>query len=142
VLVGLIQTTLILLVGVWLFNVPVVGSLIDLYIAAAAFIAANLMLGLVISTLAQTQFQAIQLSIFTLLPSILLSGFMFPFDGMPRVAQWIAQILPLTHFVELVRGIVLRGAPLGALWLPLVKLGIFFTIAMALAATRFRKRLD
>ncbi|HSC09318.1 MAG TPA: ABC transporter permease [Steroidobacteraceae bacterium] len=142
VLVGLIQTTLILLVGVWLFNVPVVGSLIDLYIAAAAFIAANLMLGLVISTLAQTQFQAIQLSIFTLLPSILLSGFMFPFDGMPRVAQWIAQILPLTHFVELVRGIVLRGAPLGALWLPLTKLGIFFAIAMAVAATRFRKRLD
>jgi ABC-2 type transport system permease protein len=142
VLVGLIQTTLILLVGVWLFNVPVVGSLIDLYVAAAAFIAANLMLGLVISTLAQTQFQAIQLSIFTLLPSILLSGFMFPFDGMPRVAQWIAQILPLTHFVELVRGIVLRGAPLGALTLPLMKLGIFFAIAMAVAATRFRKRLD
>ena len=142
VLVGLIQTTLILLVGVWLFNVPVVGSLIDLYVAAAAFIAANLMLGLVISTLAQTQFQAIQLSIFTLLPSILLSGFMFPFDGMPRVAQWIAQILPLTHFVELVRGIVLRGAPLGALWLPLMKLGIFLAIAMAVAATRFRKRLD
>jgi ABC-2 type transport system permease protein len=142
VLVGLIQTTLILLVGVWLFNVPVVGSLLDLYLAAAAFIAANLMLGLVISTLVQTQFQAIQLSIFTLLPSILLSGFMFPFDGMPRVAQWIAQVLPLTHFVELVRGIVLRGAPLGDLWLPLMKLGVFFAIAMVVAATRFRKRLD
>jgi ABC-2 type transport system permease protein len=142
VIVGLIQTTLILLVGTWLFNVPIVGSLIDLYLAAAAFIAANLVLGLVISTLVQTQFQAIQLSIFTLLPSILLSGFMFPFDGMPRAAQWIAQILPLTHFVELVRGIVLRGAPLDALWLPLVKLAIFFAIAMGVAATRFRKRLD
>jgi ABC-2 type transport system permease protein len=142
VIVGLIQTTLILLVGTWLFNVPIVGSLIDLYLAAGAVIGANLVLGLVISTLVQTQFQAIQLSIFTLLPSILLSGFMFPFDGMPRAAQWIAQILPLTHFVELVRGIVLRGAPLDALWLPLVKLAIFFAIAMGVAATRFRKRLD
>lgn len=142
VLVGLIQTTLILLVGVWLFDVPIVGSLLDLYLAAAAFIAANLVLGLVISTLVQTQFQAIQLSLFTLLPSILLSGFMFPFDGMPRAAQWIAQVLPLTHFVDLVRGIVLRGAPLGAMGLPLAKLGIFFVVALVLAAARFRKRLD
>jgi ABC-2 type transport system permease protein len=142
VLVGLIQTTLILIVGVWLFDVPVVGSLLDLYLAAAAFIAANLVLGLVISTLAQTQFQAIQLSLFTLLPSILLSGFMFPFHGMPQVAQWIAQVLPLTHFVELVRGIVLRGAPLTAMTWPLSKLGIFFVVALLLAATRFHKRLD
>jgi ABC-2 type transport system permease protein len=142
VLVGLIQTTLVLLVGTWLFNVPIVGSLVDLYLAAAAFIAANLVLGLLISTLVQTQFQAIQLSIFTLLPSILLSGFMFPFDGMPRLAQGIAQVLPLTHFVELVRGIVLRGAPLTAMGLPLMKLGIFFAVALTLAATRFRKRLD
>ncbi len=142
VLVGLIQTTLILLVGTWLFNVPIVGSLLDLYLAAAAFIAANLVLGLVISTLVQTQFQAIQLSLFTLLPSILLSGFMFPFDGMPRAAQWIAQVLPLTHFVELVRGIVLRGAPLATMGLPLAKLAIFFVVALALAAARFRKRLD
>ena len=142
VLVGLIQTTLVLLIGTWLFDVPVVGSVLDLYLAAAAFIAANLVLGLLISTMVQTQFQAIQLSIFTLLPSILLSGFMFPFDGMPRVAQWIAQILPLTHFVELVRGIVLRGAPLADMTLPLTKLGIFFALAFVLAAARFRKRLD
>ncbi len=142
VLVGLIQTTLILLVGKWLFDVPIVGNLIDLYLAAAAFIAANLVLGLLISTLVHTQFQAIQLSLFTLLPSILLSGFMFPFDGMPRVAQWIAQILPLTHFVDLVRGIVLRGAPLADMMIPLSKLGLFFALALALAAVRFRKRLD
>lgn len=142
VVVGLIQTSLILVVGKWLFDVPIVGSLLDLYLAAGAFIAATLMLGLLISTLAQTQFQAIQLSIFTLLPSILLSGFMFPFDGMPRAAQLIAQILPLTHFVDLVRGIVLRGAPLASMPWPLSKLGIFCAVALTLAAMRFRKRLD
>jgi ABC-2 type transport system permease protein len=142
VLVGLIQTTLILLVGKWLFDVPIVGSLFDLYLAAAVFIAASLVLGLLISTVAQTQFQAIQLSLFTLLPSILLSGFMFPFDGMPRAAQLIAQVIPLTHFVDLVRGIVLRGAPLASMPVPLTKLGIFIGIALTLAALRFRKRLD
>lgn len=142
VVVGLIQTTLILGVGKWLFDVPIAGDLLDLYLAAVAFIAANLMLGLLISTLAQTQFQAIQLSIFVMLPSILLSGFMFPFDGMPRAAQLIAQVLPLTHFVELVRGVVLRGAPLASMPLPLSKLGIFFAVALTFAALRFRKRLD
>lgn len=142
ILVGLIQTTLILGVGKWLFDVPIAGSVLDLYLASAVFIAATLMLGLLISTLAKTQFQAVQLSFFTLLPSILLSGFVFPFDGMPRAAQWIAQILPLTHFVELVRAIVLRGAPISALPVPLVKLTAFFVIALAIAALRFRKRLD
>ena len=142
VLVGLIQTTIVLLVGKWLFDVPIVGSLLDLYLAAGIFIAANLMLGLLISTLVQTQFQAIQMSLFTLLPSILLSGFMFPFDGMPRAAQLIAQVIPLTHFVELVRGIVLRGAPLASMPWAVGKLGIFFAVALALAALRFRKRLD
>ncbi len=140
--VGLIQTTLILLVGQWLFDVPVVGGVLDLYAAAALFIAATLMLGLLISTIAQTQFQAVQLSFFTMLPSILLSGFMFPFDGMPRAAQLIAQVLPLTHFVDLVRGVVLRGAPLASMPLPLLKLAAFFAIALVLAAVRFRKRLD
>jgi len=140
--VGLIQTTLILLVGKWLFDVPIAGRILDLYAASALFIAATLMLGLLISTLAQTQFQAVQLSFFTMLPSILLSGFMFPFDGMPRAAQLIAQVLPLTHFVDLVRGIVLRGASIGSMPLQLVKLGAFFAIALFLAALRFRKRLD
>jgi ABC-2 type transport system permease protein len=142
ILVGLIQTSLILVVGKWLFDVPIVGRLTDLYAAAAAFIAATLMLGLLISTVAQTQFQAVQLSFFTMLPSILLSGFMFPFDGMPKLAQQIAQVLPLTHFVELVRGIVLRGAPLSDLTGPLWKLAAFFGIALLLAMLRFRKRLD
>jgi ABC-2 type transport system permease protein len=140
--VGLIQTTLVLLVGVLLFSVPVNGSLFNLYLGAALFIAATLGLGLVISTIASTQFQAMQLGFFTLLPSILLSGFAFPFEGSPVVVQYLAQALPLTHFVEILRGVILRGATLRDLWWPVVKLAIFLLAAMTLAAMRFRKRLD
>ena len=121
---------------------PINGSLLDLYLAAALFIAATLTLGLVISTLARTQFQAFQLAFLTLLPSILLSGFMFPFDGMPPLAQWIAQVLPLTHFVEMIRGILLRGAPLAEMQVPAMKLGVFLVVALAIATLRFHKRLD
>ncbi len=120
--IGLIQTTLILTVGARIFDVPINGSMVDLYLAAALFIAATLTLGLVISTFARTQFQAFQMSFLTLLPSILLSGFVFPFDGMPRLAQLIAQVLPLTHFVEIIRGILLRGAPLVEMQVPVLKL--------------------
>ncbi len=140
--VGLIQTTLVLLAGVLLFDVPINGSLLDLYLGAGLFIAATLGLGLVISTIAATQFQAMQLGFFTLLPSILLSGFAFPFEGSPPVVQYLAQALPLTHFVEILRGVILRGATLGALWQPVVKLAVFLVLAIALAAVRFRKRLD
>jgi ABC-2 type transport system permease protein len=129
-------------VGAGLFDVPVNGRLADLYLASGLFICATLTLGLVISTLARTQFQAFQLAFATMLPSILLSGFMFPFDGMPQVAQWIAQVLPLTHFVEMVRGIILRGAPLADLGRPAGKLAIFLAVALAVAILRFRKRLD
>jgi ABC-2 type transport system permease protein len=122
--------------------VPVNGSLAHLYLASLLFIAATLTLGLVISTLARTQFQAFQLAFFPMLPSILLSGFMFPFDGMPRAARWIAQVLPLTHFNELVRGIVLRGAPIADLGRPALKLLVFLVAALAIATLRFRKRLD
>jgi ABC-2 type transport system permease protein len=110
--IGLVQTTLILLLGHLLFDVPIVGSVLELYAGAALFIAATLALGLFISTIARTQFQAFQIAFMTMLPSILMSGFVFPFEGMPRVAQWIAQVLPLTHFVEIIRGVVLRGAHL------------------------------
>lgn len=140
--VGLIQTTLVLVTGVALFDVPINGSLVDLYVGAGLFIAATLALGLVISTLATTQFQAMQLGFFTLLPSILLSGFAFPFEGMPRPVQYFAQALPLTHFVEILRGVILRGATLAALWRPMAKLSVFLVLAVTLAATRFRKRLD
>jgi ABC-2 type transport system permease protein len=141
VLVGLIQTTIVLATGVLLFDVPVNGSIWQLYGGTSLFIAATLSLGLVISTIAQTQFQAMQLGFFTMLPSILLSGFLFPFDGMPQAAQWIAQVLPLTHFNEIVRGIVLRGASLDDLGEPILKLAAFLIVAVSLAALRFRKRL-
>jgi len=142
VAIGLIQTTIILIVGAWLFSVPIVGRLIDLYAAALVFIAATLGLGLFVSTLAQTQFQAFQLAFLTLLPSILLSGFLFPFEGMPVAAQWIAQVLPLTHFNVIIRGIVLRGADLPEVWLQLLKLAAFLAVMLVVAAVRFKKRLD
>jgi len=142
VAIGLVQTTLILTVGSLLFDVPVNGSLLDLYLAAMLFIAATLTLGLVISTLARTQFQAFQLAFFTMLPSILLSGFMFPFDGMPKAAQWLAQLLPLTHFTDMVRGIVLRGAPITDLFRPAAKLLVFLAVMLVIATRRFHKSLD
>jgi len=142
VFIGLIQTSIILIVGAWLFSVPVVGRLIDLYAAALVFIAATLGLGLFVSTLAQTQFQAFQLAFLTLLPSILLSGFMFPFEGMPEAAQWIAEALPLTHFNVIIRGVMLRGADLPEAWLQLLKLTGFLTIMLIVAVVRFKKRLD
>ena len=121
---------------------PINGSLVDLYAGALLFIASALALGLFMSTLADTQFQAMQLGLLTMLPSILLSGFMFPFDGMPVPVQWVAQLLPLTHFTDIVRGIVLRGATLTELWLPAVKLAGLLVLLVGLAAMRFRKRLD
>jgi ABC-2 type transport system permease protein len=142
VFIGLLQTTLVLVIGAWIFDVPVNGGLLHLYAAAGLFIAATLTLGLLISTVTKTQFQAFQLAFFTMLPSILLSGFMFPFDGMPKLAQWLAQILPLTHFVEMIRGIVLRGAPITDLGTQAAKLAVFLTVALAIATLRFRKRLD
>jgi ABC-2 type transport system permease protein len=125
-----------------LFNVPLRGSLVELYLAALVFITANLSLGIFISTLTRTQFQAMQMSFFTFLPQILLSGFMFPFAGMPLPAQYVAEILPLTHFLRLVRGIMLRGASLVELWPALASLGLFIAVMLSLAVSRVRKRLD
>ena len=142
VVIGLLQVSLILLLGLGLFHVPVTGPVLDVYLAALVFIAANLTLGLLISTLARTQFQAMQMTFFFFLPSILLSGFMFPFDGMPRIAQYIAELLPLTHFVRLIRGIMLRGAELGQLLPDLYALLAFMTVTLLLAVVRFKKRLD
>ena len=142
VAIGYGQMTLILLLGRVLFDVPIAGGLGALYLGAGAFVAAALTLGLLISTLAQTQFQAFQMAFVSFLPQILLSGFMFPFDGMPRPAQLLAQVLPLTHFLRVVRGIVLRGATLPDVGGEVKALLIFFAIAFALALLRFRKRLD
>jgi ABC-2 type transport system permease protein len=140
--IGLIQVTLILLLGRFVFDVPVRGSLLEVYLAAFAYIAAMLSLGVLISTAASSQFQAMQMAFFTFLPQILLSGFMFPYDGMPRAAQWLAEIFPLTHFLRLVRGIMLRDAALMEMWHELAALAAFVTIVLTMAVLRFRKRLD
>jgi len=142
VAIGFVQTTVILALGVWLFEVPVRGSVFDVYLASGLLILANLTLGLMISTKAQSQFQAMQMTFFVFLPSILLSGFMFPFAGMPRVVQWIAEVLPLTHFLRLIRGVMLRGASLGELWVDIAALVAFTTVMMSAAILRFHKRLD
>ncbi len=142
ILIGMLQLALILGVGRLLFDVPVRGSVVDLYLAASAFVAANLSLGLLISTAAKTQFQAMQMMVFILLPSILLSGFMFPFDGMPQVARYIGEVLPNTHFIRLTRGIMLRDARLGELLPDLYYLIGFTLVAMTIAAKRFTRRLD
>lgn len=142
VVIGLVQTSVILALGMWLFRVPIRGSLLDVYLASGLLILANLALGLLISTRAQSQFQATQMMIFVFLPSILLSGFMFPFAGMPRVAQWLAEVLPLTHFLRLIRGVMLRGAGLWEMWTDVLALALFVLLAMGLAIARFRKRLD
>lgn len=142
VIIGLIQVTLILWVSQTLFHVPIRGQVIDLYLASLVFILAALALGLLVSTLAKTQFQATQLTIFTFLPSILLSGFMFPFEGMPKLAQWIGEVIPLTHFVRLSRGILVRGADLVDLHTEVWPLLAFFGVFLVLATLRFNKRLD
>lgn len=142
ILIGLTQVAIILLLGQYLFQVPMRGSLIDLYIGALFFIAASLTLGLLISTVAKSQFQAFQLTLFAFLPSILLSGFMFPFDGMPKWAQVISEVLPLTHFIRIVRAIILRGADLWQMAPDLWAMIVFFVVAMTLAVMRFQKRLD
>jgi len=140
--IGLIQVTIVLALGAAIFGVPVRGSLGELYLAALAFIVANLSLGIFISTLARTQFQAMQISFFTFLPQILLSGFMFPYAGMPVPAQYLSEILPLTHFLRLVRGIMLRAAGAEDLWHSVAALGVFIVIVFTLAVTRVHKRLD
>ncbi len=142
IVIGMLQLALILGVGRLLFDVPVRGSVLDLYLAACAFVAANLALGLLISTAAKTQFQAMQMMVFILMPSILLSGFMFPFDGMPEIARYIGEALPNTHFIRLTRGIMLRDARLSELTPDLYYLVGFTIVAMLLATLRFKKRLD
>ena len=142
VFVGLIQMSIILGLGHLIFDVPISGRIDQLLLAALVFISASLTLGMLISTIAKTQLQAMQLTVFLLIPSILLSGFMFPYEGMPSLAQWIAEVLPATHFIRLIRGIVLRAATLIDLWPDLLWLIGFTVIGLLVAAKRFKKRLD
>jgi ABC-2 type transport system permease protein len=140
--IGYLQMTLILLAGWLIFGVPVVGSLGLLYGLAFAFIAANLAIGLFFSTLARTQQQAMQMSFFFLLPNILLSGFMFPFEAMPRFAQILAQLLPLTHFMRIVRGVVLKGATFVDLSGELLALAAILAVLVVFTSARFSKKLS
>ncbi len=139
--IGYLQMTIILAVGTTVFDVPMVGSWLLLYAIAALFIAANLALGLFFSTLARTQQQAMQLSFFFLLPNLLLSGFMFPFEGMPRFAQLLGQAVPLTHFLRIIRGIVLRGATAADLVPEVGWLAVIGGVLILASAVRFQKKL-
>src|SRR5690606_8816093 len=123
--IGLVRGTVVLLLGLWLFQVPIRGSVLAVYLASSLLILANLTLGLLLSTRARSQFQSMQMTMFVFLPSILLSGFMFPFAGMPKFAQWIAEVLPLTHFLRMIRGVMLRGASLAQLWPEVLALLVF-----------------
>src|SRR6202047_3869026 len=142
VLVGFIQATLILGIGVLLFGVPVHGSLIILALLSTLFITTNLAIGYTFSTIVQNQLQAMQLSMMFFLPSILLSGFMFPFAGMPVWAQYIGEGLPLTHYLRIVRAIMLKGATLQNLQYDAIALLALMLLAMTIAVTRFRRTLD
>ena len=140
--IGLVQVTVVLLLGKLVFAVPIRGLLIEVYAAALLFIIANLSLGILISTLAKTQFQSMQLAFFIFLPQILLSGFMFPYAGMPRAAQWIAEVLPMTHFIRLIRAIMLRGAGLADLPNDMLALAVIAVVLLVLSTRRISKRLD
>ncbi|HAS6345493.1 TPA: ABC transporter permease [Vibrio vulnificus] len=142
IFVGLIQVFIILGLEHVIFGVPINGSVAQILLGTLLFIAASLTLGLVISTIANTQLQAMQMTVFILLPSILLSGFMFPYEGMPVAAQWIAEVLPATHFMRMIRGIVLRGADLFDLWRDTLWMIGFTLLGLIIASTRFKKSLD
>jgi ABC-2 type transport system permease protein len=141
VIIGYVQITLILGAGSLIFRVPIVGSLPLLYALSFVFIAANLAIGLFFSTVAKTQQQAMQMSFFFLLPNILLSGFMFPFDAMPRPAQWLAQGLPLTHYLRVVRGITLKGSGFADAVPELMWLSGILTVLIVVASLRFSKKI-
>jgi ABC-2 type transport system permease protein len=142
IIVGSVQVTLILIAAKFLFDVPMVGSLALLAVATALFIAATLAVGFTFSTLAANQLQAMQMAVFFFLPSILLSGFMFPFRGMPEWAQWLGEVLPLTHFLRIVRGILLKGNDLAEILPNLWPMAVFLLVVSAIALARYRETLD
>jgi ABC-2 type transport system permease protein len=141
-LVGYVQVTVILMLGAFVFDVPLRGSVVLLYVTTAPFILASLALGLFISTTVKTQVQGLQMSFLVILPSVLLSGFMFPREAMPVAAQWIGGALPLTYYLRVLRGILLKGTGIEAIWPDVLSLCAFAVILIALSAWRFRKSLD
>jgi len=142
IVVGYIQASLILLAARFIFGVPMIGNLFLLYAVSLLFIAANLAVGITFSTLATNQLQAVQMAFFFFLPSILLSGFMFPFRGMPEWAQWIGTCLPNTHFLRIVRGILLKGNGLSEIAPEIWPLLLFLAVAMTIGVKRYRQTLD
>jgi ABC-2 type transport system permease protein len=142
IVMGYLQVTVVIGAALLLFGVPMLGSWLDLSLALAIFIAANLSIGFTISTVAQNQLQAMQMTFFFFLPSILLSGFMFPFRGMPEWAQAIGEALPNTHFMRIVRGIMLKGSSLGELMGDIWPLLLFMFVVMGVALVRYRRTLD
>lgn len=142
VVIGFLQAATIVVAGVVLFSVPIVGNLALLATLTTLFIATNLSVGYTFSTLAQNQLQAVQMSMMYFLPNMLLSGFLFPFAGMPLWAQWVGEALPLTHYLRIVRSIMLKGSTLADLQYDTVALACLMLVAMLIAVTRFRRTLD
>ena len=142
VLIGFIQVTLMLVASRLIFDVPIVGSVLLIYAMILAFIVANLTLGITLSSIARNQLQAVQMAIFVFLPSILLSGFMFPFRGMPTWAQWIGNALPLTHLVVIVRGVMLKGVGLREVWVHLAAIAGFAVAVLLIGLRFYRRTLD
>lgn len=142
ILVGYIQVTLILLAARFLFGVPIHGNLLLLLLASFFFIAANLAMGITFSTIAKNQLQAMQMSVFVFLPSILLSGFLFPFRGMPGWAQVIGEILPITHFLRIARGVMLKGIGFADLGRELWPIALFAVVVLSIGIKRYRQTLD
>jgi len=142
IIVGYGQVTIILLAAKLLFGVPIVGSLALLSVVLVLFMAANLAVGFTFSTLARNQMQAMQMTFFFFLPSMLLSGFMFPFRGMPDWAQWLGEVLPLTHFLRVVRGILLKGNGTAEILPDLWPIAAFLLAAAIIALKRYRETID
>jgi ABC-2 type transport system permease protein len=137
--IGYIQLTLITLLMIYLFRIPVAGRIVDLYLVAFLFIGAVLGLGMLISTVARTQMQAWQMSLIFLLPFVFLSGYVFPIDGMPPFFQYVSMIIPARYFIEALRGIILRGATLTELREPIAWLAFYTLAIVGLAIIRFKK---
>ena len=139
IFIGYVQLTIIVLLMLYVFHIPIAGSILELYVIAFLFIAGVLGLGIFISTLAKTQMQATQMSFFVMLPFVFLSGFVFPIDGMPRIFQMLSRIIPARYFIEVLRGIILRGARLADLTTPIAWLSLYTVLIIGLAIVRFKK---
>jgi len=142
VMVGYVQVLIVFAAARWLFGVPMAGSFVLLSAMVLLFIVATLTIGFTFSTIARSQMQSMQMTLFYFLPNILLSGFMFPFRGMPRWAQWLGEVLPLTHFLRIVRAIMLKGAGAGDLWPEVAAIAAFMAAMGTIALLRYRQTID